>query len=107
MTRVAVIGTGYVGTVTATCFAWLGHEVVGLDIDPVRIGQLAVGQAPLFEPGLSELLTETIATGRLSFTDDAAAIHDAEIIFLCVGTPTGIGGGPDLSQVEAAVESVA
>ncbi|MDQ1704157.1 MAG: hypothetical protein QOF18_523, partial [Frankiaceae bacterium] len=69
MTRVAVIGTGYVGTVTATCFAWLGHEVVGLDVDPVRIGQLAAGQAPLFEPGLAELLQETMATGRLTFTD--------------------------------------
>src|SRR3954471_15055660 len=107
MTRVAVIGTGYVGTVTATCFAWLGHEVVGLDVDPVRVGQLAVGQAPLFEPGLAELLTETIATGRLTFTDDAAGISEADIIFLCVGTPTGAGGAPDLSQVEAAAQSVA
>src|SRR3954471_14078691 len=107
MTRVAVIGTGYVGTVTATCFAWLGHDVVGLDVDPVRVGQLAVGQAPLFEPGLSELLTETIATGRLSFTDDPAGITGADIIFLCVGTPTGVGGAPDLSQVEAAAQSVA
>src|SRR3954471_10793764 len=107
MTRVAVIGTGYVGTVTATCFAWLGHEVVGLDVDPVRVGQLAVGQAPLFEPGLAELLTETIATGRLTFTDDPTAITAADIIFLCVGTPTGAGGAPDLSQVEAAAQSVA
>src|SRR3954467_8329627 len=107
MTRVAVIGTGYVGTVTAPCFAWLGHAVVGLDVDPVRVGQLAVGQAPLFEPGLSELLTETIATRRLTFTDDPAAITGADIVFLCVGTPTGTGGAPDLSQVEAAAQAVA
>jgi UDPglucose 6-dehydrogenase len=107
MTRVAVIGTGYVGTVTATCFAWLGHSVVGLDVDPARVSQLAAGQAPLFEPGLSELLTQTIATGRLTFTDDPSAIHGADVVFLCVGTPTGLGGAPDLSQVESAVRSVA
>jgi len=107
MTRVAVIGTGYVGTVTATCFAWLGHDVVGLDVDPVRIGQLSVGQAPLFEPGLAELLTETITTGRLTFSTEPATIADAEIVFLCVGTPTGTGGAPDLSQVEAAAHAVA
>jgi len=108
VTRVAVIGTGYVGTVTATCFAWLGHDVVGLDVDPVRVGQLAAGQTPLYEPGLAELLTETLPTGRLSFTDDpAAAISGADVVFLCVGTPPGAGGAPDLTQVEAAAQSVA
>jgi nucleotide sugar dehydrogenase len=107
VTRVAVIGTGYVGTVTATCFAWLGHTVVGLDVDPARVHQLAAGQAPLFEPGLAELLTETIATGRLTFTDDPSAISGADVVFLCVGTPTGLGGAPDLSQVESAVRAVA
>jgi nucleotide sugar dehydrogenase len=107
VTRVAVIGTGYVGTVTATCFAWLGHEVVGLDVDPVRIGQLAAGQAPLFEPGLAELLQETMATGRLTFTDSMDAIGTAGVVFLCVGTPTGSGGAPDLSQVESAAQQIA
>jgi UDPglucose 6-dehydrogenase len=107
MTRVAVIGTGYVGTVTATCFAWLGHDVVGLDVDANRVRQLAAGQTPLFEPGLPELLTRTTATGRLGFTDDASAIAGADVVFLCVGTPTGLGGAPDLSQVESAVRTVA
>jgi UDPglucose 6-dehydrogenase len=107
MTRVAVIGTGYVGTVTATCFAWLGHEVVGIDVDEARAGQLAAGQAPVFEAGLPELLQETLQTGRLTFSTDFGAIVGAEIIFLCVGTPTGAGGAPDLSQVERAVKSVA
>ncbi len=108
MTRIAVIGTGYVGTVTATSFAWLGHDVVGVDVDPVRVGQLAAGQTPLFEPGLDELLTEAIGTGRLSFTVDApAAVAAADVVFLCVGTPPGAGGLPDLSQVESAVTSLA
>src|SRR3954453_20346980 len=107
MTRVAVIGTGYVGTVTATCFAWLGHEVVGIDIDETRAGQLAAGQAPVYEAGLPELLDETLRTRRLTFTSELAAIVGAEVIFLCVGTPTGAGGAPDLSQVEDAVKSVA
>src|SRR3954469_19299335 len=107
MARVAVIGTGYVGTVTATCFAWLGHEVVGIDVDETRAAQLAVGQAPVFEAGLPELLHDSLRTGRLTFTADLAAIAGAEVILLCVGTPTGAGGAPDLSQVEAAVKSVA
>jgi UDPglucose 6-dehydrogenase len=107
-TRIAVIGTGYVGAVTSTCLAWLGHEVTGLDIDPTRAEQLALGQVPFHEPGLSELLTETVATGRLSFTSDPqAALGDADIVFLCVGTPTGAGGIADLSQVESAAQSVA
>jgi UDPglucose 6-dehydrogenase len=107
MAQVAVIGTGYVGTVTATCFAWLGHEVVGIDVDQARAGQLAAGQAPVYETGLPELLHETLLTGRLTFTSDLAAIAGAEVVFLCVGTPTGAGGAPDLSQVESAVKSVA
>ena len=106
--RITVIGTGYVGAVTSTCLAWLGHEVIGLDADPARAGQLALGQLPFYEPGLAELLTETLATGRLSFTDQAAeALTDADVVFLCVGTPTGVAGLPDLGQVESAARAIA
>ena len=87
MAQVAVIGTGYVGTVTATCFAWLGHDVVGIDVDETRAAQLAAGQAPVYEAGLPELLHDTLRTGRMTFTSDLAAITGAEVIFLCVGTP--------------------
>ncbi|HEU5033497.1 MAG TPA: UDP-glucose/GDP-mannose dehydrogenase family protein [Mycobacteriales bacterium] len=107
MTRVAVVGTGYVGTVTAVCFAWLGHEVVGFDLDASRVGQLAAGQLPFVEPGLPSLLSDTLATGRLSFVDDPAAVGSTDVIFLCVGTPTGPGGMPDMSQVGAAAHAVA
>ncbi|MFL6180194.1 MAG: UDP-glucose dehydrogenase family protein, partial [Actinomycetes bacterium] len=106
--RLAVIGTGYVGAITSTCFAWLGHRVVGLETDPDRLRRLAQGEVPFYEPGLADLLQETLQTGRLSFTDDAAtALDGAEAIFLCVGTPVGPSGSPDLTQVESAAATVA
>ena len=106
--KVAVIGTGYVGAVTSTCLASLGHSVCGLDSDSVRAGQLNNGQAPFHEPGLPEILKTTLATGRLRFTDrPAEALSDAEFVFLCVGTPPGPDGAPDLSQLESAIQSLA
>lgn len=106
--KIAVIGTGYVGAITSTCFAWLGHEVYGLESDPVRVGELTQGRVPFYEPGLPERLKETVATGRLTFTDQPAeALTDADVIFLCVGTPTGPGGTADLSQIESATSTLA
>lgn len=106
--RVAVIGTGYVGAVTATCLAFLGHSVCGLDTDSARAGQLNNGQAPFHESGLPDLLKLTLLTGRLRFTDNPAdALADAEYVFLCVGTPPGPDGSPDLSQLESAIQSLA
>jgi nucleotide sugar dehydrogenase len=108
MANVAVVGTGYVGSVTAVCLAWLGHDVIGFDTNPARAEQLSSGELPIYEPGLDVKLAEALATGRLTFTSDpAAAASHAEVIFLCVGTPTGIGGMPDMSQVETAAHSVA
>jgi nucleotide sugar dehydrogenase len=108
MANVAVVGTGYVGSVTAVCLAWLGHEVVGYDTNPARADQLSAGELPIYEPGLQEKLDEALGTGRLTFTADAsAAASNADVIFLCVGTPTGLGGMPDMSQVEAAAHGVA
>ena len=106
--KVAVIGTGYVGAVTSTCLAFLGHEVCGLDSDSVRAGQLNDGQTPFHEPGLPELLKATLSTGRLRFTDrPAEALSDADYVFLCVGTPPGADGSPDLTQLESAIQSLA
>lgn len=106
--KVAVIGTGYVGAVTSTCLAFLGHSVCGLDTDSARAGQLNNGQAPFHEPGLPDLLKSTLATDRLRFTDDPRdALADAEYVFLCVGTPPGPDGSPDLSQLESAIQSLA
>lgn len=106
--KVAVIGTGYVGAVTSTCLAFLGHYVCGLDTDSVRAGQLNNGQTPFHETGLPEILKSTLATGRLRFTDSPAdALSDAEFVFLCVGTPPGSDGSPDLTQLESAIQSLA
>ncbi|MBI3216031.1 MAG: nucleotide sugar dehydrogenase [Mycobacterium sp.] len=106
--KVAVIGTGYVGAVTSTCLAFLGHSVCGLDTDSARAGQLNHGQAPFVEPGLPEILKATLATGRLRFTDEPAeALTDADFVFLCVGTPPGPDGSPDLTQLESAIQSLA
>src|SRR3954462_8572065 len=111
MANVAVVGTGYVGSVTAVCLSWLGHDVVGFDTNPARAEQLAAGELPLSEPGLQEQLDEAIAPGRLRFTaapaDAAAPASQADVIFLCVGTPTGRGVMPDTSQVQTAAHGVA
>ena len=108
MANVAVVGTGYVGSVTAVCLAWLGHDVIGFDTNPARAEQLSAGELPIYEPGLDVKLREALSTQRLTFTaDPAAAARNADVIFLCVGTPTGPGGMPDMSQVETAAHSVA
>lgn len=106
--KVAVIGTGYVGAVTATCLAAIGHTVCGLDSDSVRAGQLNNGQTPFHEPGLPELLRGTLATGRLRFSNQPGeALSDADFVFLCVGTPPGPDGSPDLAQLQGAIQSLA
>ena len=105
--RVAVVGTGYVGAVTATCMAFLGYSVVGLDNDSVRTGQLNTGHVPFIEPGLPEMLKAALSTGRLTFTDrPEQALEDADFVILCVGTPPGPNGSPDLTQLENAVQSM-
>jgi UDPglucose 6-dehydrogenase len=106
--KVAVIGTGYVGSVTAACLAMVGHQVFGFDTDPHRAGELSAGQVPFYEPGLSELVTDGCRSGRLLFSADASVVlSDADIVFLCVGTPPGPGGLPDMSQFESAAEILA
>jgi UDPglucose 6-dehydrogenase len=106
--KVSVIGLGHVGLVTAGALARWGHEVVGYDVDPDKITTLEAGAVPFYEPGLGELLAEGTAAGRLTYTGEiAAALVDAEVAFVCVGTPPLPGGGPNLSYVEAVGRAVA
>ena len=106
--KIGIFGTGYVGLVTAVCFAKLGHSVVAADKDPEVVARLAAGTPTLYEPGLHELLRTNLATGRLTFTTSAeAALRSSEIVFLCVGTPQQPNGCADLSQVDAVIGSVA
>ena len=107
MANIAVIGTNYVGLVTAACFAELGNQVVGIDIDPGKVERLGRGQLPIYEPGLEEIVVQNIKAGRLAFTlDYEAGLEAAEFAFVCVGTPSGIEGEADMSQVKAAAHSL-
>jgi UDPglucose 6-dehydrogenase len=105
---ISVLGTGYLGAVHAACMADLGHTVVGVDVDPAKVEALSAGRAPLYEPGLDELLQRQLASGRLSFTTDPAAVADADVHFVCVGTPQREGEyAADTSYVHAAVDALA
>ena len=106
--KIAIIGTGYVGLTTGACFAHLGHHVICADIDPTKIENLRNGVIPIVEAGLSELVAEGIANGRLSFVlGSAEAAKNCEIAFLCVPTPQGEEGSADLSYVEKAASEIA
>jgi UDPglucose 6-dehydrogenase len=105
--RISVIGCGYLGAVHAACMAKLGHDVIGIDVDPRKIGELQAGRAPFFEPGLPELLDEVLATGRLKFSADMADAKGAEVHFLCVGTPQRKGEyAADMRYVDGAFSSL-
>ena len=108
MTRIAIIGTGYVGLTTGACFAHLGHEVVCADIDPHKVERLNRGEVPIVEHRLDELVADGLRNGNLRFVLGAAnAVTDCEIAFLCVPTPQGEDGSADLSYVEAAAAEIA
>ncbi len=106
--RVAVIGSGYVGTVVAGCLAHIGHQVVGVESDPAKLAPLREGRAPFHEPGLDDLLAAGTEAGTLSFTDDfAAAMDHSEVVFVCVGTPSGPDGLPDMTAMVGVARSIA
>src|SRR5436305_2655251 len=105
MKRIAVVGTGYVGLTTGACFAELGNGVVCMDIDAAKIEMLRGGEVPFFEPGLGEMVARNVAAQRLSFTTDyAAAIPQAEVVFIAVATPTTAAGRADLRYVRTAAQ---
>lgn len=98
--NIAVVGTGYVGLVSGTCFAETGNHVVCVDIDAKKVARMQAGEVPIYEPGLELLFERNTRQGRLSFTTDLAeAIKDAEIIFLALPTPPGEDGSADLSYI--------
>jgi UDPglucose 6-dehydrogenase len=104
---VTVIGCGYVGLVTGTCLASIGHMVRGVEKDPRKLKTLQDGHCPIFEPGLQELMQENYASGQLQFTDNVRqAVKDAEVVFLCVGTPPRPDGTVDMSYLEGAGKEV-
>ena len=105
--RVTIFGTGYVGLVTGTCLAEVGHDVVCVDIDAAKIDGLNRGVIPIYEPGLEPMVVANHAAGRLRFTTDAAsAVADGDIIFIAVGTPPDEDGSADLQYVLAVARTI-
>jgi UDPglucose 6-dehydrogenase len=106
--KVAMIGTGYVGLVSGACFADFGHTVTCIDKDAGKIERLKAGGIPIFEPGLDVLVAQNVKAGRLFFSTGLESVHDADAVFIAVGTPSRRGDGhADLSYVYAAAEEVA
>jgi UDPglucose 6-dehydrogenase len=105
--KIAIIGTGYVGLTTGACLAHLGHTVVCADVDPVKVERLSRGDVPILEAGLDDLVTEGLRSGQLSFVlGSEKAASEAEFIYLCVPTPQGDDGSADLSYIEDAARAI-
>jgi UDPglucose 6-dehydrogenase len=105
--RLSVIGCGYLGAVHAASMAELGHEVVGVDVDPGKVQALSAGESPIYEPGLPEILKSAGATGRLSFTTSMGAVRGARVHFVAVGTPQSRGSNSaDMTYVDAAIDAL-
>ena len=98
--RISVLGLGYVGCVSVACLAAGGHEVIGVDINPVKVDLINAGRSPIIERGLDGLIAEGVALGRLRATVDAAeAVQQSDLSFICVGTPGDSNGRLDLQYV--------
>ena len=106
--KIAIIGTGYVGLVTGSCFAETGNDVTCVDVDVDKIARLRAGEVPIYEPGLAELVGHNVEDGRLHFTTDmTAAVESAGLVFVAVGTPSAGDGSADLSNLRKVVDGLA
>ncbi len=107
-TRIAVLGLGYVGCVSAACMASLGYRVTGVDRDTHKVESVLAGQAPFYEPGLEELVRAAVGAGKLSASSELAEVlPDTDIAFICVGTPSEKNGNLGLEQLRRVVEEIA
>src|SRR5687768_12028133 len=106
--KLTIIGTGYVGLVTGTCFAEVGHQVICVDKDAGKVKLLQAGGMPIYEPGLEELVKRNVAAGRLSFTNSTEeGVVKSDIIFIAVPTPPQSDGSVDLSFIEGVSREIA
>ena len=106
--KITIIGTGYVGLVTGTCFAEVGHQVICVDNNEEKVRLLQSGGIPIYEPGLEELVKKNVAEGRLSFTDSTPeGVRNSDVIFIAVPTPPQPDGSVDLSFIERVARDIA
>ncbi|HXH75731.1 MAG TPA: UDP-glucose/GDP-mannose dehydrogenase family protein [Bacteriovoracaceae bacterium] len=105
--KLSIIGTGYVGLVTGTCFAEMGHNVTCIDIDSAKVESMKQGKCPIFEPGLEPLMQSNFKEGRLSFSNSYDSVTTAQAVFLAVGTPSSDDGQADLKYIFGACDSIA
>ena len=105
--NIAVFGLGYVGVVTAGCFARDGHSIVGVDVSPGKVQEINHGRSAILERDIPEIIAAAVAAGRLrATTDSAAALADVEMAFVCVGTPSRVDGSLDTSFLERVLEQI-
>ena len=105
--KISVLGLGYVGVVSMACLARDGHEVTGVDVDPLKLDLIRQGRSPIVEEGIQELTRDVVASGRVHVTDDVtAAVRDTELSFVCVGTPSSPNGSQDLTAIKRVMESI-
>jgi GDP-mannose 6-dehydrogenase len=105
--RISVFGIGYVGAVSCACLAELGHDVVGIDLNPEKVGMLRRGVSPIVEAEIGDLIAKAVAEGRLTASEDtAAAIASTEISFIAVGTPSAVDGSPSMTAVDAVTAAI-
>src|SRR5262249_36610179 len=105
--RAAVIGLGYVGCVSAACLAKLGHKVIGVDRDAHKVSSILQGQAPFYEPGLGDIVRESVARGRLqASTEVLDALADADVALICVGTPSEKNGNLGVEQLRRVSQEI-
>src|SRR5262245_52051951 len=99
--NISIFGLGYVGAVSLACLARDGHKVIGVDIDPAKLDLIRRGRSPVIEEGMPALMGEVVRSGRVAVTDDATfAVHNSDVSFICVGTPSRPNGSQDLSALE-------
>ena len=104
---ISVFGLGYVGSVSAACFASMGHRVIGVDVNPAKVEMIEAGRSPIIEAGMSELVAEGNRTYRLHATmDSTAAVLNSDVSFVCVGTPSLRNGKLDLSHIEKVAREI-
>ncbi len=105
--KISIFGLGYVGAVSMACLARDGHEVVGVDVDPVKLDLIRSGRSPIVEEGIQDLTKQVVASGRVRVTNDiAAAVQSTDLSFICVGTPSSPNGSQDLSAVRRVSEQI-